>query len=182
MRPLPRSREATLIKYSTALGACHEGAAIEGLCLTGETLNDTASSYTTFYHNLSAYANDPSGAPDVSGVLSWNLRVAGNQTVPSALRFSFDPTSNVVIPVFFPDDQEYQLVDFDSSNSLYIPRGLDDCQSPPTYIDPPQKLKNWYICLTRYGYLYYTLSWKIGATGMPQNPSCQEVEVFRIWN
>lgn len=65
---------------------------------------------------------------------------------------------------------------------MYISTGLDDTVSPPAYFNPNKKVKNWYICLTRYSYLYQTLSWKVGLTGRPQNPSCQKVDVIRVFN
>lgn len=160
-----------------ALGACHEGAAIEGLCLTGEKQSDPAHSYTTFYHATSP--DQP--AVDNAGILYWNLTVNLNQTVPSAMRFSTDVTSNLAIPILMPGNSTYTTVYFTDGGCMYIPRAIDDTVSPPTYISPPQKLENWYICLTRYGYLYTTLTWKIGVTGTPQNPSCQKAQIQRVF-
>ena len=71
---------------------------------------------------------------------------------------------------------------FEEDGCLYIDASRDDTVSPPVYFDPDRHVKNWYICLTRYSYLYTTLSWKVGLTGTPQNPSCQKVDVIRVYN
>lgn len=92
------------------------------------------------------------------------------------------PGSNVADMVFRPGYETYTTLSFDDTEGLYIPVYQDDTVSPPTYYNPTLKLKNWYICLTRYAYQYQTLVWKIGVTGEPQNPSCYPVEIERVWN
>ncbi|PSN60231.1 hypothetical protein BS50DRAFT_212359 [Corynespora cassiicola Philippines] len=161
----------------TALAACHQGAAIEGLCLSGELYSEPASHSTTFYHNVTA----GSDLVDEGGILGWSLTYNYNLTAPSSMQFSINPTSNVAIPIIYPGWTQYTLVNFDESGSMYIPWFVDDTKSPPEYPSPALKLKNWYICLTRWSYLYTTLTWKIGVTGEPQNPSCQKVDVTRVY-
>lgn len=167
---------------STALGACHQGAAIEGLCPTGETVQDPPESYTTFYHNVSSAADQKPNAANVDGVLSWILRASGNLTVPSAMNMAPSLSSNIVNPTFYPGDSPYALIAFEDNGCTYISTAMDDTVSPPAYYNPNRKLNNWYICLTRWSYLYQTLSWKVGVTGQPQNPSCQKVDVIRVFN
>lgn len=90
--------------------------------------------------------------------------------------------SNIANPTFFPGQDDYTLVAFKDCDNMYIKGYTDDTVSPPAYWDDEtSKLENWYICLTRYSYLYTTLSWKVGVTGEPQNPSCQKVEVKRVF-
>jgi hypothetical protein len=161
------------------LGACHAGAAIESLCLTSEKRNDTASTYTTFYHNVSA--SDEPNAIDTAGVLAYVLRAGGGLEVPSSMQLSNQLTSNVAIPVISPGWDDYTAVYFDECGSLYIPAYQDDTVSPPESFPGTMRVKNWYVCLTRYTYTYTTLAWKVGLTGEPQNPSCQKVEVERVW-
>jgi hypothetical protein len=91
-------------------------------------------------------------------------------------------SSNIVNPTFYPGVSGYTVIAFEESGYTYISAGSDDTVSPPTYYNPPRKLRNWYICLTRWSYLYQTLSWKIGVTGEPQNPSCQKVDIVRVFN
>ncbi|KAJ4357057.1 hypothetical protein N0V95_002795 [Ascochyta clinopodiicola] len=159
------------------------GAAIEGLCPTSETVQDPPSSYTTFYHNISSNNEGAApGAADVDGVLSWILRAGGNLTVPSAMSMNPLPGSNVVNPTFYPSVSDYTVIAFEQDGCTYISSVLDDTVSPPSYYNPSRKVKNWYICLTRWSYLYQTLSWKVGVTGQPQNPSCQKVDVIRVFN
>lgn len=166
---------------STALGACHQGAAIEGLCITSETLRDPPSLYTTFYHNVTSWDNNTAGAVGVDGVLGWTLRAAGGLVVPSAMALSLSPTSNIANPTFGPGTDKYTLIAFEKDGCAYIEASSDDTVSPPSYFNPSRKVKNWYVCLTRWSYLYYTLSWKVGLSGQPQNPSCQKVDVVRVF-
>jgi hypothetical protein len=166
---------------STALGACHQGAATEGLCRTGERRNDTARTYTTFYQNVSYWGSDLPNAANRGGVLAYNLRIGGDMLVPSAMHISLDPLSNVGTPIFLPGWNRYSLVNFDECGGLYIEASQDDTVTPPSLYDPPLKVKNWYVCLSRWAYTYESLIWKVGLTGEPQNPSCQKVEVERVW-
>lgn len=139
------------------------------------------SPYTTFYHNVSSFANQSAGAANADGPLSWTLRIS-NLTVPSAMFLSIFSQSNVANPTFYPGTTKYDVIAFDEYGSAYISATLDDTVSPPTYFSPSLKVKNWYICYTRWSYLYYTLSWKVGLTGEPQNPSCQKVDIVRVFN
>lgn len=91
-------------------------------------------------------------------------------------------TSNVANPTFFPGTDKSTFLAFEKDGCSYIETTLDDTVSPPIYFSPSRKVKNWYVCLTRYSYLYNTLSWKVGLTGTPQNPSCQKVDVVRVFN
>jgi hypothetical protein len=155
------------------------GAAIEGLCLTSQRRNDQATTYTTFYHNVSA--SDEPNAVDTLGVLVYVLYGGGGLVVPSAMRLSITPTSNVGIPIFSPGYTEYSTLNFEQNGSMYIEAYQDDTVSPPINFQTPLKVKNWYMCLTRWSYTYNTLVWKIGLSDQPQNPSCQKVEVERVW-
>ncbi|KAF1943355.1 hypothetical protein EJ02DRAFT_502211 [Clathrospora elynae] len=177
-------------QLSHALGACHEGAAIEGLCFLNETLADPATHYSTYYHNVSSGYNDSANAADTNGVLNWPLIIGGNISVSSAMEFSYNPGSNVVVMYFSPGYSTYSLVSFEpdgasgnstDGGSMYISVSQDDTKSPITYYSPLRHLKNWYICTTSFGYTYNTLVWKIGVTGEPQNPTCVPVEVRRVW-
>ncbi|KAF1833931.1 hypothetical protein BDW02DRAFT_551553 [Decorospora gaudefroyi] len=166
---------------SHALGACHQGAAIEGLCLTNDTLTTPARPYTTFYHNVSSQSGNTVNADNTLGVLGWHLTL-GALRVPSAMNFDYDPGSNLATPVIMPGQSRYEPVAFEAgTNHMYIPVKQNDQVSPPEPYLPPLKLKNWFNCLTRYSYTYETLAWKVGMTGEPQNPTCTAVEVHRVW-
>lgn len=91
-------------------------------------------------------------------------------------------SSNVVNPTFFPGTSPFALIAFEQDGCTYVSVVQDDTVSPPVFYNPARKVKNWYICLTRWSYLYQTLSWKVGVTGQPQNPSCQKVDVIRVFN
>ncbi|KAK7185334.1 hypothetical protein DPSP01_011127 [Paraphaeosphaeria sporulosa] len=163
----------------TTLGTCHQGAAIEGLCPTGNTHANSSFSYDTFYHATQLDPPSPGIDGDPDGLLLWNLTVNGGEIVPSGMQFSSDLLSDVATPIFYPGNDTASSISFSSDGSMYIGRYRDDTVTPPVQLDPPQKIENWYICLTRWSYLYYTLIWKIGIKGVPQNPTCQKVQVYR---
>lgn len=99
--------------------------------------------------------------------------------VSEPLMFSYDPGTNVAIPVFFPSLESPTYVSFDKNEHMYIKSYTNDTVTPPTYADPPFKLYRWYMCETYYGsYTYQTLAWTVGKA-KPQNPSCQKIEVVR---
>jgi hypothetical protein len=126
-------------------------------------------------------ASDAPNANDTPGVLAYVLRAGGGLEVPSAMELSVQFTSNVAIPIISPGWDEYTSVYFDECGGLYIPAYQDDTVSPPSYFPDTLKVRNWYVCLTRWSYTYTTFAWKVGLTGEPQNPSCQKVEVQRVW-
>lgn len=146
------------------LSACHEGAAIESLCIYG--------SGTQFHLNTtqSTAANEP-------GVLTW-LLPAGGLNYSESMRFSIDDSSNVAHPQFYPDN-EATWVAFDDNNLMTIFSYLDDTVTPPAYTNGTA-LYRWYLCRTYWGYDYTTLNWVLGA-GQPQNPSCVKADVKRVF-
>jgi hypothetical protein len=150
------------------LGACHEGAAIEGLCVN----NPSTENYVRFNYNTSAQETSPT-----SGLLTWNLELSGpTQIVSSAMRFSYNPASNVALPLFFPGNSEITQVSFADDGKLGISASQDDTKPLPNYSTTP--LYRWQVCTTYYGYLYQTLAWTLGSHS-PQNPTCQSVDVYR---
>jgi len=152
----------------TALGACHEGAAIEGLCLGGSSpfqLNYTASATIT-----------PSIG--VTGLLTYWLQ-GGNFYLSSPMELSYNPTSNVAVPLFTPGEDETEVA-FGDDNLLGIPNfGVDDTIAPANTYDPKTYYR-WYVCDTYVGYAYTTLAWVMGDT-VPENPTCQKVDVLRVY-
>ncbi|KAF2788400.1 hypothetical protein K505DRAFT_200301, partial [Melanomma pulvis-pyrius CBS 109.77] len=163
----------------TVLGACHEGAAIEGLCSTSILVTDDPVPATTFHYNVSSSANNDT---DTQGSLHYTL-VTANFNVTSTMGFSFDPSSNLAIPIISPGGNSATFVSFDSCGALYISDGIDDTTDPPGRDYPGKKLENWYICTTYWSYTYTTLAWKVGTPDVPpQNPTCQKVRVKRVFN
>ncbi|TVY33463.1 hypothetical protein LOCC1_G007636 [Lachnellula occidentalis] len=166
------SKNSTL--NGSTLGSCHEGAAIEGLCVAGP-LNIDSGKYTFNY--TTTQATEPTGV-NVTGLLTW-LLVGGNFEVSSPMQLDPVPTSNVAVPLLQPSESG-QLVSFDAHNKLVITRYLDDTKPLPNYSSKP--LSNWYACTTYAGYLYQTLAWVVGTEhAKPQNPTCQKVEVIRVF-
>jgi hypothetical protein len=93
------------------LGACHAGAAIEQLCLSGT--DGTPVNYNTFTLNFTS-----SSAEFETGPLVWILQGA-DFTLSSGLSFSQNLHSNVAVPTFTPSPS-YDYVGFDADNKLFI--------------------------------------------------------------
>lgn len=156
------------------LFACHEGAAIEGLCLGDKKLS-TADVYN---FNTSAYTTPTNSAIGDTGILTWLLPTSG-QSYSSALSLSANPISNVAVPLFYPGDTDAQQVAFDNKGLLNIQGYLDDSVFPFNATETKAYYR-WYICETYVGYQYTTLAWTYGK-GEPQNPTCKKVNVKRVW-
>ncbi|KAF2655470.1 hypothetical protein K491DRAFT_692931 [Lophiostoma macrostomum CBS 122681] len=161
----------------STLDACHEGAAIEGFC-RGPQITSTPSYGSSFYFNTST-SNSNSKASDVQGVLSYDLVIADNTTVPSSMYLVDTWTSNVAVPILSPGYDPVTEVYFDAQDFMYILSTQDDTVSPAG--QKQEKVKQWYVCTTYYGYTYDTLAWTVGKRAKPQNPTCQKVEVKRVW-
>jgi hypothetical protein len=101
-------------------------------------------------------------------------------TVSEPMSLYLQPETNVALPLFIPGyDTTY--VGFDKEDKLYISYYVDDTVSPPK-AGKTKKLYNWYTCETYYtGYTYTTLAWLIGRECKPQNPSCEKVDVVRVF-
>jgi hypothetical protein len=168
---------------SHALGACHQGAALEGLCLTDDTTAIPARPYTTFYHNVSSDAL--ANASNNKGILNWPLSLNNGTNViiaSSAMGFYYQLGTNLVDMGFTSGISGYQTVSFEENNgSMYIEVFIDDTGKAPVLRDPPIKASNWYLCPMGLGSSLQSLHWKIGLAGEPQNPNCSKVEVQRIW-
>ncbi|KAK3716840.1 hypothetical protein LTR37_006190 [Vermiconidia calcicola] len=149
----------------TAFNACHEGAAIEGLCPGGKL--NTASTYRL---------NNTRAEPNI-GSLNY-LLVGGDFKIWEPMSLYVEPSTNVAIPLFWPGT-DVQNVAFDNDNKMYISSYVDDTTSPPT-TSTEKKLYRWYTCRTYYGYDYTTLAWAQGKAA-PQNPSCEKVDVVRVF-
>lgn len=104
--------------------------------------------------------------------------MGGNFEVSEPMTITPNLISNVAIPLFTPSEFG-SLVQFDKSNRLNVPGYIDDTVSPIN-TNAPKGYYRWYVCNTYYGYAYQTLSWVIGNKA-PQNPSCQKVEVVRVF-
>jgi hypothetical protein len=153
------------------LDACHEGAAIEGLCYAGK-LTNTSQTYT---FNTSSDAT-PDPVLGLPGTLNFELR-GGNFNLSSPLEITADITSNVAVPEFTPGEGSTNL-GFDKEGKMFVFGYIDDTVTPPAY--KQQAFYRWYVCLTEAGYLYTTLAWVVG-THSPENPSCVKVDVLRVF-
>lgn len=157
------------------LSSCHEGAAIESLCLSNSNSNSKPQPAPP-----GIYTFNTSDTQSTSGYLTYELH-GGNFNESEALTLSYSPTTNVALPLFFPGAGSSALtVSFDDKDLLNIQSYVDDTVSPPIAGDFKPYYR-WYACLTYYsGYQYITLAWIVG-NGEPQNPSCVKVGVKRVF-
>jgi len=158
----------------SALTACHEGAAIEGLCLGGILSEPTDVEYETYTFNISSYPVDVEPSIGFPGYLVWELE-GGNFNLSTPVTLEFNPTSNIALPMFTPSEYGTSLA-FDVNDLLNV-QGSDGYL--PT-IGTTVAYYRWYICETDGGYLYTTLAWVVGA-GEPENPTCSKVDVKRVF-
>ncbi|KAF2261585.1 hypothetical protein CC78DRAFT_346004 [Lojkania enalia] len=163
------------------LSACHEGAAIESLCLSNSnsTSKPDPIPATVFHFNTSDTVVTPNASLGAPGYLTYLLR-GGNFNVSEAMGLDINPTSNVALPLFWPSTDRAAVVSFDSNDFLNIQNYVVDTVNPPVSGEY-RAYYRWYSCTTYYaGYTYVTLSWVLGE-GKPQNPSCVKVNVKRVF-
>ncbi|QPG96437.1 hypothetical protein C2857_004194 [Epichloe festucae Fl1] len=151
-----------------AFNLCHEGAAIESVCLYKDS--------SAIFHLNTTQGAQP-GPGGLAGYLTSD--VPAKPPIPSSMIFYTEPSTNVAIAFFYPGSGPTQLVGFDEQEHMNVVTTLDDTTSPPND-STPRVLKNWYVCTTHYtSYTYKnTLNWVMG-NAMPQNPSCVKVDVKR---
>ncbi|KAF2203676.1 hypothetical protein GQ43DRAFT_498286 [Delitschia confertaspora ATCC 74209] len=177
-RLMIESQNSTL--NGTVLGACHENAGIEALCPVGSTLDDSATSVTTFYQNVSYFRDSSNSTVNTPGLLCWDLYLGSLGAISSPMYLNTMPNSNVATPIISTGRTILQRVVFDECGWLGIQSYLDDSSAPPA-----RRLKtymNWMVCTTYFSYTMETLAWVLGSEPiMPQNPTCQRVLVKRVF-
>jgi hypothetical protein len=172
-----KSHNSTL--NGTALLSCHQGAAIEGLCVFIDPDFNITSPDITYYLNYSAQT-----APDpvlgYTGTLVWSLPLGSSSSLSEPMSLDYDPTTNVASPTFYPGfELGYTYVGFDKENKMFIAQGVDDTVVPPVYNVKP--IYRWNICQTLYSSYYYTtLNWIMGPHSA-ENPTCQKVDIIRVF-
>lgn len=169
----------------TKLAACHEGAAIEGLCWAGQFTTDPGGS-ATFQHNITTSNGSTVNATvGATGILTFLLK-GGNFNISEAMGLYVNYASNVAMPLFYPGSSVLTTyVAFDINALMNIQEYVDD-RLPPPYSPgnenpTTQPYYRWYLCLTYYSsYTYETLDWSLGEAP-PQNPTCQAVQIKRVF-
>lgn len=163
------------------LSACHSGAAIESLCLSGvpSTSKPDPIAGATFRFNTSADTVPPSGSAGAPGILTYKL--LATPPIPSSLQFSYDPTTNYALPLMFPGTgANTQTLSFDKNGLLNVQGYVDYTTTPPT-AGEPKAYYRWYACETYFsGYIYPNLVWALGSA-KPETPACSKVDVKRVW-
>lgn len=156
---------------------CHEGAAIEALCVGGPYTAGNATKYYTFNSTDFSIAHPPAKG-GAEGILVYSLPGNGFDA-SSALSLSYNPVSNVAVPLFQPGDEEVTQVAFDKDEKLNI-QGSIDAGLPPQ-ANETAVFYRWQVCKTYEGYSYTTLAWVVG-WGYPDNPTCKPATVTRVWS
>lgn len=159
----------------SVLAPCHEGAGIEGLCYGKVPEVNISTAYYQFNSSAGAVGVEPPSIGEI-GILTYELR-GSNFNLSSPLSMSSSFTSNVGIPLFTPSDK-VTYVAFDADGKMNIQNYLDDTVYPAIY--KQTAFYRWFVCNTNYGYAYATLAWVIGP-GDPENPTCQKVDVVRVF-
>ncbi|KAI2631819.1 hypothetical protein GGR54DRAFT_645792 [Hypoxylon sp. NC1633] len=160
------------------LTACHTGAAVESLCLD---VTSPEAQYTTFYFNESAQApSDPNFLP--SGLITWTF-TGGTPVFTSntALGFTYNAASNLAFPLIGLGVP--QAFSFTNDGLLAIGANVNDAVAPPVPFDNyiTYIVDRWVICKTyQQAYQYTALQFIMGDMAA-QNPSCQQVEVKRVF-
>lgn len=197
-----QSRNKTL--DGKLLGACHDGAAHEGVCIVDNSF-PFDSSYVNFQWNTTIYScteTNSSGTFNVScnfsgepedptlttGIVTWWLYF--NTGSPSAGRVSqglvLDTvySSNVALAqINFVNEYQFPVyVAFDKNDLMNIQQYTDDTLEPAyEYLNATRPLYRWNICQTYYsGYHYTALTWVLGSHSA-QNPTCEKVNVKRVF-
>ncbi|KHJ32579.1 putative related to heatshock protein hsp150 [Erysiphe necator] len=152
------------------LASCHEGAAIEGLCVA--TYSKNSGSIYNLNYTSAEIADFVLGTV---GLLTWVLHGVGFN-LSSPMKLSYSATSNVAVPLFTPSEMG-TMIGFDEEDKMFIPSFIDDTNAN---IQPFKELYyRWFICETYEGYKYTTLAWVLGKYSIPQNPTCQKVTVIK---
>lgn len=135
--------------------------------------------YPAFTLNYSASATvDPTIG--CTGYLTYLLE-GGNFNLSSPMALSYNPASNVAIPLFGPSASGTTVAFTDNgtqANLMAIPSYIDDTVVPTTY--NATNNYRWVICQTNAGYQYTTAAWVMGDTA-PENPSCVKADIKRVF-
>lgn len=162
------------------LSACHTGAAIEQLCLSGggSVSSPNPLAPATFRFNSSANTVPPGPAPGAPGVLSYQL--PATPPIPSALDFFYDPITNFALPLLQPG-YAGQTLSFDAEERLGVQGYVNYKTSPPT-AGQTSTYYRWFACSTYFsGYQYQSLVWALGDGTEPETPDCAAVNVTRVF-
>ncbi|KAI1630899.1 hypothetical protein F4809DRAFT_646934 [Biscogniauxia mediterranea] len=162
-------------------GACHAGAAIEGLCYS---TGPVSGSSFEFYYNYSSYNSD-TGEPQQPGYLTWLLPFTGpngtQQTLLEPLAFYPSWGTNVATGLLYPTAvyDGTSLYFHPDNGTFYIAGGYDDSQfteDRPQVFTSLGNLTNFHLCYQDTGgYWYQSISWVF--TDPPRNPTCQPVDL-----
>ena len=164
------------------VSACHTGAALESLCLSGggSISSPNPVTPTTFNFNTSTDAFTPDATLGTPGILTWTLRTTSID-VPSSAYFNYDPSTNLAVPILTPGSEQAQMLAFDDQDRLNVQGSIDWTANPPNATDGVVGYYRWYACQTYFGgYSYNNLAWGLGAA-KPEDPTCVSVSVKRVF-
>lgn len=158
------------------ISPCHEGAAIEGLCVGGP-LTSTSQLYT--FNSTTSTGLEYNATLGEPGYLTYTLdSSAFNESEPMMLYYN--PTTNVALTLFQPveSDEDAIAVAFDVDGKMNIQGYESDTTLPVT--EGIQAYYRWWVCETYFeGYTYEALVWVMGVYE-PEIPNCVKVDVTRV--
>lgn len=165
-------------------GACHAGAAIEGLCYVAGPAPTPSENYYEFYYNYGSY--DPTtGAVNQPGWISWLLQIGSGEsamTVESAMRLESGWGSNVATALFYPDNERGAHLWFVPDSGEMYATGNDDAYATVAYPEgglPQSNWTNFHLCYQfTGGYWYQSIAWVY--TLPPHNPTCEPVSLSLV--
>ncbi|KAL7775230.1 hypothetical protein CFE70_006148 [Pyrenophora teres f. teres 0-1] len=164
---------------NTTLSACHVGAALESLCLSNGNFGSSPTPLRAaeFQFNTSIYSQTAEPPILATGILTWWLRTDVDTKYSSSASFSYDPTTDLALPIIFPGEENAILLSWDAQNKLTIQSYIRGVNGNGSY----KNFYRWYACETYYGsYNYKNLAWGLGAD-VPENQSCVPVNVTRVF-
>lgn len=163
------------------LSACHTGAALESLCLSNSETQSKPNPIqpSVFNFNTSVYSQPPASSLGTPGILTWIL--PSIPPIPSSVFFNYEPTTDIAVPILSPGSDTPQILAFDARNKLVVQGYVDWTANPPNGAVDWKEYSRWYACNTYYAaYQYQSLAWGLGP-GKPENPTCVEVDVTRVF-
>ncbi|KAE8844339.1 hypothetical protein PTNB73_03612 [Pyrenophora teres f. teres] len=127
---------------NTTLSACHVGAALESLCLSNGNFGSSPTPLRAaeFQFNTSIYSQTAEPPILATGILTWWLRTDVDTKYSSSASFSYDPTTDLALPIIFPGEENAILLSWDAQNKLTIQSYIRGVNGNGSY-------KNFYRCL-----------------------------------
>lgn len=160
-------------------GACHAGAAVEGLCYEAGAAPVPSKNYYNFYYTYGSY-DLTTGVAQQPGWISWFLQIGGDASaslIESAMRLEGSWGSNLATSLFYPDTERGVHLYFVPETGELYATGQDDRNATVAFPSLPQRnFTNFHLCYQfTGGYWYHSIAWVYALP--PSNPTCEPVSL-----